>query len=44
MTQKIEPTLYVDAQATIPAGYCPACGGALYRPSLLCIRCQRTQV
>ena len=44
MTQEIEPMLYTDAQAEIPAGYCPACGGELYRPSLLCIRCRRDRI
>lgn len=43
MAQEIEPTLYIDAQGEIPAFYCPDCGGALYRPGLHCIRCQRRQ-
>lgn len=37
----IEPTLYLDPQAVKPAGYCPVCGGALYNPSLVCLRCER---
>lgn len=41
MKQIVEPTLYVDPQAARPAGYCPRCGGALYLPSLCCIRCER---
>lgn len=41
MTQEIEPMLYTDEQAEIPAGHCPVCGGELYRPGLLCIRCRR---
>ena len=38
----IEPTLYIDLQAQIPASYCPRCGGARYAPSLICLRCERT--
>ena len=41
MHREIEPTLYIDLQAQIPAGYCPVCGGALFRPSLECLRCRR---
>ena len=37
----IEPTLYIDPQAQIPACYCPHCGGARYAPSLTCLRCER---
>ena len=36
-----ESTLYSDPQAARPAAFCPHCGGALYIPSLLCIRCLR---
>jgi uncharacterized OB-fold protein len=39
--EKIMGTLYVDEQDEVPAGYCEICGGALYRPSLICIRCRR---
>ena len=41
MNPIIEPTLYWDPQAERPAGYCPACGGALYKPGLWCVRCER---
>ena len=41
MARFIEPVLYIDTQAQIPAAYCENCGGALYRPGLICIRCQR---
>jgi hypothetical protein len=34
-----EPTLYIDEQAIPPAAFCPVCHGALYRPSLRCLRC-----
>ncbi len=37
----LEPTLFFDPQAAIPAGYCPRCGGCLYRPSLVCLRCEQ---
>lgn len=41
MRQIIESNLYTDPQAVRPAAYCPRCGGALYPPSLECIRCGR---
>lgn len=44
MALKIQPVLYIDAQAQIPAGYCEDCGGALYRPGNVCIRCQRDRL
>ena len=37
----IEKTLYIDPQAARPAAYCDDCGGALYLPSLMCLRCER---
>ena len=40
MEPKIEPMLYIDIQATVPAGFCPRCGGAVYKPGLQCLRCQ----
>ena len=39
MQVNTEPTLYIDTQAQIPAAFCPRCKGALYLPSLRCIRC-----
>lgn len=39
MEGKIVSTLYIDLQAQVPAAFCPRCKGALYRPSLLCLRC-----
>ncbi|HIT34249.1 MAG TPA: hypothetical protein IAC31_06460 [Candidatus Faecousia intestinigallinarum] len=41
MHQNVESTLFSDPQAVRPAGYCPLCGGALYPPSLTCLRCER---
>ena len=41
MIEEIQGTLYTDLQAQVPAGYCPRCGGAVYRPSLACLRCER---
>ena len=43
MALVIQPVLYIDVQGEIPAAYCEECGGALYRPGLVCIRCQRDQ-
>ena len=39
MQTDYESTLYIDEQAAAPAGFCPVCLGALYRPSLVCLRC-----
>ena len=41
MHQGIEPTLHTDPQAAAVAGWCPCCKGALYAPSLICLRCRR---
>ena len=41
MIEEIQGTLYTDPQAQVPDGYCPRCGGAVYRPSLYCLRCER---
>ena len=41
MSIKIEPTLYIDPQNKKPAAFCPKCGGELYAPSLVCLRCER---
>jgi hypothetical protein len=40
MNLRIEPTLYIDLQAAVPAGFCPKCGGAVYKPGLYCLRCE----
>lgn len=37
----VEQTLFIDPQAQVPACYCPVCGGACYKPSLICLRCER---
>lgn len=37
----IEQTLFWDPQTQSPAGWCPACGGERYAPSLICARCER---
>lgn len=37
----IEKDLYIDPQAVRAAAFCADCGGALYLPSLLCLRCKR---
>ncbi len=41
MKDVLESILYIDPQAQVPAGYCADCGGALYSPSLVCLRCGR---
>lgn len=41
MKGTIDPNLYIDEQAQIPAAVCPRCLGALYGPSLVCLRCRR---
>ena len=40
MSTKIESVLYIDIQTQPPAGFCPECGGELYAPSLICLRCE----
>lgn len=37
----IEPVLYLDEQAAIPAGFCPVCAGECYSPGFFCLRCER---
>lgn len=44
MSTKIESTLYIDPGARKPAGFCPDCGGELYAPSLVCLRCERSKL
>ena len=39
--EQILGTLYVDEQDEVPAVYCHRCGGACYRPGLICIQCER---
>ena len=41
MRPSIEQVLYIDPQAAVPAGFCPVCGGELYAPGLVCLRCER---
>lgn len=43
MIPLIEPTLFIDPQAEVPASYCPVCGGARYAPGEHCIRCERSE-
>ena len=40
MNLRIEPVLYIDEQAAVPAGCCLRCGGAVYFPDKVCIRCE----
>jgi hypothetical protein len=39
MNVTIKKDYFKDPQDQIPAGYCPDCGGELYRPSCSCDRC-----
>ena len=39
--KEIEQVLYPDLQAEKPAGFCPVCGGELYLPGLIFLRCER---
>lgn len=41
MRNIIEPMLYVDEQALPPEGFCEDCGGELYAPGFVCLRCER---
>lgn len=41
MNVSIEPMLYFDPQAAIPAGRCPLCGAELYPPAAVCFLCGR---
>ncbi len=38
---QIEQTLYTDPQDLSPTDFCPACGGELYAPDMVCARCRR---
>ena len=44
MSTKIEAVLYIDIQKQKPAALCNFCGGELYAPSLVCLRCERRQL
>lgn len=41
MQNGVEGMLYIDPQARKPIGFCKKCGGALYAPSRICLRCRR---
>ena len=41
MTSIVEQVLYVDEQSLPHAALCETCGGELYEPSFLCLRCER---
>ena len=43
MSTKIESVLYIDIQNQKPAAFCERCGGEMYEPSLVCLRCERRQ-
>jgi hypothetical protein len=37
----IESNLYKDPQAQVPHSFCEACGGEIYSPEGVCLRCER---
>jgi len=39
MIPQIESMLYIDEQAAVPVSFCCRCGGAIYAPEGLCLRC-----
>lgn len=39
--ETIEKCLYTDRQAVKPAAFCEICGGELYFPGDVCLRCLR---
>ena len=41
MTSIVEQVLYVDEQSLPHVGFCETCGGEVYEPSLICLRCER---
>ncbi len=41
LISQIEPMLFPDPQAAVPASRCPYCGGERYGPGELCLRCER---
>lgn len=41
MNRSIEGILYIDIGARPPAAHCEFCGGELYLPGLICLRCQK---
>lgn len=43
MSVTIEKILYTDPQLDKPVSFCPECGGELYDPSRICLRCERRQ-
>lgn len=41
MAVTVEEILYPDPQAAVPVAFCPRCGGELYAPEGICLRCER---
>ncbi len=41
MSNGVEKMLYIDPQGGKCVGFCKKCGGALYAPSRICLRCRR---
>ena len=41
MVLSMEAVLYRDTQAQTPQGFCEKCGGEIYSPEGICLRCQR---
>ena len=41
MDISMEAVLYTDPQTQPPQGFCPVCGGEIYAPQGICLRCER---
>lgn len=41
MVTAMEAVLYTDPQTRAPRGFCEKCGGEIYAPEGICLRCQR---
>ena len=41
MVSPIASTLYTDPQAQTPHNFCKTCGGEIYSPEGICLRCER---
>lgn len=41
MSTNVEPAGYIDPQAQVPVEFCSACGGEIYAPNGICLRCER---
>lgn len=42
MSTKMQQILYIDPQEAKPVAFCPTCGGEIYAPGGICLRCERS--